>query len=80
MTDLTPDGLAAWSLRTASPEGLDELARRAGASSWRDLVTRGERLRVYKHDRCTACQTKVESWQLAARTVYACPKCQRASP
>lgn len=43
----------------------------------RGRMSRSERLLVYKQDRCTTCQTKVKSWQLAARTAYACPKCQR---
>ncbi|TWT36175.1 Endonuclease 8 1 [Posidoniimonas corsicana] len=43
----------------------------------RGRMSRSERLLVYKQDRCTTCQTKVKSWQLAARTIYACPKCQK---
>lgn len=32
-----------------------------------------ERLLVYKKKLCHRCEAPVESWKLAARTVFACP-------
>ncbi len=32
---------------------------------------------VYRRDRCARCGTAVQTWVLAARTMYACPRCQR---
>ncbi len=43
----------------------------------RSRMNRKESLLVYKHDRCKRCTAKIKSWDLAARTVYACPKCQK---
>ncbi|MEM8864639.1 MAG: DNA-formamidopyrimidine glycosylase family protein [Planctomycetota bacterium] len=43
----------------------------------RGRMKREERLLVYKHERCKECDTKIKSWQLGARTVYACPQCQK---
>lgn len=42
----------------------------------RSRMNRSERLRVYKKEFCPVCDTKVESWKLASRTIYACPVCQ----
>lgn len=42
----------------------------------RSQMNSSERLLVYKKECCTRCQTPIESWKLAARTVFACPKCQ----
>lgn len=42
----------------------------------RSRMTSSERLLVYKKDFCSRCETPVESWKLAARTVFACPMCQ----
>ena len=54
---------------------------------WRDLVVLmarsvddgqilPEARTVYKQLACAACGTAVESWTLAGRTAYACPRCQ----
>ena len=42
-------------------------------------IAKAERLAIYKKDFCNRCQSRVESWPLAGRTIYACPLCQ-ASP
>lgn len=42
----------------------------------RSRMNRDERLLIYKKSFCTRCETPIESWKLAARTVYACPVCQ----
>ena len=42
----------------------------------RSRMNRGERLLIYKKERCGQCQHLVESWMLASRKVFACPKCQ----
>jgi endonuclease VIII len=42
----------------------------------RSRMNRDDRLLVYKRDFCTRCETPIESWKLAARTVFACPMCQ----
>ena len=39
-------------------------------------LTRGERLTIYKKEYCTQCDRPVQTWPLAARTIYACPSCQ----
>ncbi|MEM1422399.1 MAG: DNA-formamidopyrimidine glycosylase family protein [Planctomycetota bacterium] len=39
-------------------------------------VTSGERLRIYKAPACPACGGDVRSWDVGARTVYACEACQ----
>ena len=39
-------------------------------------ITKSERLRLYKKEFCTRCDGPVESWLVAARTIYACPVCQ----
>jgi formamidopyrimidine-DNA glycosylase len=31
---------------------------------------------VYKQAACRACGTPVETWDLAGRVAYACPRCQ----
>ncbi len=38
---------------------------------------RGERLLVYKKTRCTRCGNRIRQWEVAARKMYACEKCQR---
>ena len=43
----------------------------------RGRMTRDERLLVYKKDFCSRCDGPIESWLLAARKVFACPRCQR---
>lgn len=43
----------------------------------RSKMNRSERLLVYKKPHCGACDSPIESWVLAARKVYACPKCQK---
>lgn len=43
----------------------------------RGRMNREERLLVYKHEHCGRCDGKVKSWELGARTVYACPNCQK---
>ncbi len=35
-----------------------------------------ERLLVYKREFCRRCEGPIESWKLAARTIFACPRCQ----
>lgn len=42
----------------------------------RSKMNRSERLLVYKKQFCPRCETPIESWPLAARKVFACPKCQ----
>jgi endonuclease-8 len=44
----------------------------------RGRMSRDERLLVYKKDHCIRCDSKIESWLLGTRRVYACPKCQTA--
>lgn len=68
LTELMEVGLKYKRIITADP---------AQVGKPRSRMNRNERLLVYKHDRCTTCQTKIKSWQLAARTIYACPKCQK---
>ena len=40
-------------------------------------LKRDERLLVYKKTRCTECNAKIRKWELGARTMYACEKCQK---
>jgi len=42
----------------------------------RSRMNSSERLLVYKKKFCHRCEAPVESWKLAARTVFACPMCQ----
>lgn len=42
----------------------------------RSRMRREERFLVYKQPTCRTCRAKIESWTLAARTIYACPRCQ----
>ncbi|MBD3675900.1 MAG: Fpg/Nei family DNA glycosylase [Planctomycetaceae bacterium] len=42
----------------------------------RSRMNRSERLRVYKKEFCPVCDSEIESWKLASRTIYACPVCQ----
>ncbi len=44
----------------------------------RSKMNRKESLLVYKQDRCKRCDKKISSWQLGARTIYACTRCQRS--
>ena len=44
----------------------------------RGRMSRQERLLVYKRETCIRCDAAIESWLLGARTIFACPKCQRA--
>ncbi len=44
----------------------------------RSRMNRQERLLIYKRDTCVRCDSKVESWLLGARKIFACPKCQPA--
>lgn len=44
-------------------------------SLWR--LRRDQRLYVYKRERCRRCDSAVRREQLAARTIYYCPRCQR---
>jgi endonuclease-8 len=48
-----------------------------GASS-PGRAKRGERLYVYKQASCRRCGSEIEAVELAGRTCYACPSCQRA--
>jgi endonuclease-8 len=43
----------------------------------RARMTRDERLLVYKKEFCSHCDGPIESWLLAARKVFACPRCQQ---
>jgi endonuclease-8 len=40
-------------------------------------VTARERLLCYKKVRCTRCNSRIRKWQLGARTMFACEKCQK---
>lgn len=42
----------------------------------RTRMNRDERLWIYKKPACIRCGTPIQSWKIAARTVYACPTCQ----
>ena len=42
----------------------------------RAAVAEGDGRMVYKQATCRACGTPVDSWELAGRTAYACPRCQ----
>ena len=42
----------------------------------RSQMNSSESLLVYKKQYCSRCETPIESWQLAARKVFACPICQ----
>jgi len=52
---------------TADP---DEIGKTPGR------MNRAERLLIYKKQRCGRCDQEVESWELGARTIYACLNCQ----
>lgn len=39
-------------------------------------LKKGERLVCYKKSHCHACGGPIRRWTLAARTMYACPRCQ----
>ncbi len=45
----------------------------------RSRMNREERLLVYKRERCSRCNSAIQSWLLGARKVFACPKCQNTS-
>jgi endonuclease VIII len=42
----------------------------------RATVAEADGRMVYKQAACRACGTPVETWELASRTAYACPRCQ----
>ena len=42
----------------------------------RTRMNREERLWIYKKPACIRCNTPIQSWKIAARTVFACPTCQ----
>ena len=42
----------------------------------RGRMNRSERVLVYKKEFCSRCEARIESWKLAARTIFACPVCQ----
>ncbi len=42
----------------------------------RGRMKRDERLLVYKKNECNECGHKIASWDLGARTIYACLQCQ----
>lgn len=42
----------------------------------RSRMNRTERLLIYKKAFCRTCETAIESWKSANRTVFACPVCQ----
>ena len=42
----------------------------------RSRMRRDERLLVYKKGQCSRCGSKIQSWILAARKVFACSRCQ----
>ena len=42
----------------------------------RSRMNREERLLVYKRPHCSKCDSRIESWLLGARLVFACPNCQ----
>jgi endonuclease-8 len=42
----------------------------------RSKMRQDERLLVYKRDQCLRCDELIETWTLAGRTIYACPRCQ----
>ena len=42
----------------------------------RSRMRREERFLVYKRKACRTCRARIEAWPLAARTIYACPRCQ----
>jgi endonuclease VIII len=44
----------------------------------RAALPEAEARMVYKQAACRACGTPVHTWELAGRTAYACPNCQRA--
>ena len=40
-------------------------------------MNRSERLLCYKKETCPRCAGEIRAWDLGARTIYACPACQR---
>jgi endonuclease VIII len=52
------------------------VANPADVGKPRSRMNHSERLLVYKKEFCARCESPVESWKLAARTVFACPTCQ----
>jgi endonuclease-8 len=46
------------------------------AAAERATVAEADGRMVYKQAACRACGTPVETWELAGRTAYACPRCQ----
>lgn len=43
----------------------------------RGRMNRSERLLCYKKELCPRCEAAIETWDLGARKIYACPSCQR---
>lgn len=68
LTDLMSIGMRYNRIIIATPE-------RVGKP--RGRMRRDERLLVYKREHCVDCGSKIRTWQLAARKVFACPKCQQ---
>lgn len=44
----------------------------------RSKMTRDERLRIYKQPNCPNCDAPIKTWELGARRMYACMRCQAA--
>ncbi len=42
----------------------------------RSRMNRSERVLCYKKETCPRCEAEIKSWDLGARTMYACTKCQ----
>jgi endonuclease-8 len=61
-------------MRRGVTEGRIITVRRPGEAG--DQVPEPEGRYVYKQERCRRCGTPVESWLLAGRTAYACPRDQ----
>lgn len=61
-------------MRRGVAEGRIITVHREGAAA--DVVPEREGRYVYRQERCRRCGTAVESWVLAGRTAYACPRDQ----
>lgn len=66
-TDLLKTGVKYNRIITVDREMFDKPLSRLKAS---------ERLYVYKRDKCRNCGSKIRTWLLANRNMFACPKCQ----
>ncbi len=51
--------------------------RPTGGSQSLGRMTKEERLNIYKRTHCPDCNSPIETWQQANRTIYACLSCQR---